>query len=265
MKERTVMTERSDMKGGGVHSPARVLLVIDQPVLAEMVKFALNHGVFVPRVAEDAHDAMVALREWHPHLSLIDMDLYQGHLMDELGTLAPPSERPPVIALTRRGDLKTTLAAFDWGVDDLLTVPFSPEELLARSLAVMRRTYQTAIAFTPTIRLGELEIDILNRRVRAGTSELHLTPLEQNLLYLLAANAGRLLTRDEIMDTLWGVDYLADSNVVDRHIRNLRAKLQNSWRRPRYIATVPGRGYQFIPTDTGEGATLAPRAISQEG
>src|SRR5205807_3801378 len=151
--------------------------------------------------------------------------------------------------------------------DDLLTVPFSPEELLARALAVMRRTYHTAIAFTPTIRLGELEIDILNRRVRAGTSDLHLTPLEQNLLYLLAANAGRLLTRDEIMDSLWGVDYLADSNVVDRHIRNLRAKLQNSWRRPRYIATIPGQGYRFIPTDTGEigRASCRERVYGQEG
>jgi DNA-binding response OmpR family regulator len=237
-----------------LHSPARVLLVIDQPVLAELVKFALNHGVLVTRVAEDAEEATTALRAWQPHLALIDMDIYQGHLMEELGKLAPPIERPPVIALTRRGDLKTTLAAFEWGVDDLLTVPFSPEELLARTLAVMRRTYQTAVAFTPTIRLGELEIDILNRRARAGSSDLHLTPLEQNLLYLLAANAGRLLTRNEIMDTLWGVDYLADSNVVDRHIRNLRTKLQDNWRRPRYIATIPGRGYRFMPTDTGEGA-----------
>ena len=249
------MTERTKTEGRPLHTPARVLLVIDQPVLAEVVKFALNHGVFVSRVAQNTEAATEALRAWRPHLAIIDMDIYRGHLMESLGKLTPPIERPPVIALTRRGDLKTTLAAFEWGVDDLLTVPFSPEELLARALAVMRRTYQTAIAFTPTIRLGELEIDILNRRVRAGTSELHLTPLEQNLLYLLAANAGRLLTRDEILDTLWGVDYLADSNVVDRHVRNLRAKLQNNWRRPRYIATIPGQGYRFIPTDTGEGAT----------
>jgi two-component system, OmpR family, alkaline phosphatase synthesis response regulator PhoP len=247
------VTERTTLHGGQLRSPARVLLVIDQPMLAEVVKFALNHSVFVPRVAQNAEETTVALRKWQPHLALIDVDIYQGHLLEELGKLAPPVERPAVIALTRRGDLKTTLAAFEWGVDDLLTVPFSPEELLARSLAVMRRTYQTAIVFTPTIRLGELEIDILNRRVRAGNSDLHLTPLEQNLLYLLAANAGRLLTRDEILDAVWGVDYLADSNVVDRHIRNLRAKLQNNWRRPRYIATIPGRGYRFIPTDTGEG------------
>jgi DNA-binding response OmpR family regulator len=107
------------------------------------------------------------------------------------------------------------------------------------------------------LRVGELEIDILNRRVRAGTSELHLTSLEQSLLYLLAANAGRLLTRDEILDHLWGVDYAAESNVVDRHVRNLRAKLQNDWRRPRYIATVPGRGYRFLPTDPDPAAAAA--------
>jgi two-component system, OmpR family, alkaline phosphatase synthesis response regulator PhoP len=249
------MIEQTNVPRDVVHSPARVLLLMDQPVLAEVVKFALNHGVFVAQVVIDADEAKISLRDWQPHLALLDMDLSDGEILEELGKVTSPGERPPVIGLTRRGDLKTTLAAFEWGVDDVLTMPFPPEELLARSLAVMRRTYQTTMVFTPTIRLGELEIDILNRRVRAGTSELHLTPLEQNLLYLLAANAGRLLTRDEIMDSLWGADYLADSNVVDRHIRNLRAKLQNNWRRPRYIATIPGRGYRFIPTDTGQGAT----------
>ena len=154
----------------------------------------------------------------------------------------------PLIALTRRGDLKTKLAAFEGGVDDILTVPFSPEEFVARTLAIMRRTYGETIAFTPVLRLGDLEIDILNRRVTAGHTELHLTAIEQSLLYLLAANAGRLLTRDEILDHLWGVDYVAESNVVDRHIRNLRIKLQNHSRRPRYIATVAGRGYRFVPT-----------------
>jgi DNA-binding response OmpR family regulator len=84
--------------------------------------------------------------------------------------------------------------------------------------------------------------------VRAGATELHLTSLEQSLLYLLAANAGQLLSRDEIQDHLWGADYAAERNVVDRHIRNLRTKLQDPWRTPRYIATVPGRGYRFVPT-----------------
>ncbi len=156
--------------------------------------------------------------------------------------------RIPVLALTRRGDLRTKLAAFEQGVDDIMTVPFSPEELLARVLVITRRTYGASDRFIPVVRLGELEIDILHRRVRAGASEIHLTGLEQALLYLLAANAGRVVTRDEILDALWGVDYAAESNVVDRHIRNLRAKLQNDWRKPRFIATVPGEGYRFIPT-----------------
>jgi len=103
---------------------------------------------------------------------------------------------------------------------------------------------------------GELEIDILHRSVRAGSVELRLTALEQSLLYLLAANAGRVVTREEILDTLWGVDYVAESNVVDRQIRNLRARLQNDWREPRFIATVPGRGYRFLAT-TADSAAAA--------
>ena len=249
---------RSPLAGTAAAPPARVLLVIDQPVLAEVVKLALSHGRFQAEVTPTAGGALAALAQRPPHLTIADVDLGQGLLLDRLAGPVPRDTRVPTIALTRRGNLKTKLAAFAWGVDDILTVPFSPEELLARVLVVMRRTYGEEVAFTPTIRLGELEIDILNHHVRAGTSELHLTGLEQSLLYLFAANAGRLLTRDEILDALWGVDFVADSNVVDRHVRNLRIKLQNDWRRPRYISTVPGRGYRFLPTTADEGDTAPP-------
>jgi two-component system, OmpR family, KDP operon response regulator KdpE len=226
----------------------RVLLVIDQPLLAQYIALALNHGISLTQVAENTEETLAALTTWRPHLAVIDMDLAHGAILDRLGYTTPSTDRIPVIALTRRGDLQTKLAAFDHGVDDILTVPFSPEELVARVLAVMRRTYHEAVVFTPVLRLGDLEIDILNRSVRVHGKELHLTSIEQSLLYLLAANAGRLLTRDEILDQLWGVDYVAESNVVDRHIRNLRIKLQNGWRHPRYIATIPGRGYRFVST-----------------
>ena len=189
-----------------LHTPARALLVIDRPVLAELVKLALGHGAYLTLVAPTSAAALGALHDWRPHLAVVDMDILDGAVLDRLGLAAPDAGRIPVIALTRRGDLRTKLAAFERGVDDILTVPFSPEELVARTLAVMRRTYRAAVAFTPVLRLGELEIDILNRVVRAGGHELHLTSLEQSLLYLLAANAGRLLTREEILDHLWGVD-----------------------------------------------------------
>lgn len=86
----------------------------------------------------------------------------------------------------------------------------------------------------------------------AGDHDLHLTSLEQALLYLLAANAGSVLTREQILDSLWGTDFVIESNVVDRHVRALRAKLQNDWHKPRYIETVPGTGYRFVAADETE-------------
>ena len=231
--------------------PARVLLVLDRPALVELVKLTLNHGVYTIRTVVTPREVESSVTDWHPHLLILDMDLDGRRVLARLGAPSAGATRVPVIGLTRRGDLKTKLSAFEAGVDDILTVPFAPEELLARAIAVLRRSYSDAVTFTPVIKLGELEIDILNRTVRAGTSELHLTSLEQSLLYLLAANAGRVVSREEILDTLWGVDYVAESNVVDRQVRNLRARLQNDWRKPRFIATVPGRGYRFLPTYTG--------------
>jgi DNA-binding response OmpR family regulator len=223
-------------------------LVLDRHALVELVKLTLNHGVCIARAAETAAQVESAVIEWQPHLVVLDMDLDGTEILAILRTGTAEPGRLPVIGLTRRGDLKTKLDAFEAGVDDILTIPFAPEELLARVIAVLRRSYSDAVTFTPSIKIGELEIDILKRTVRVGTSELHLTSLEQSLLYLLAANAGRVVTREEILDTLWGVDYVAESNVVDRQIRNLRARLQNDWREPRFIATVPGRGYRFLPT-----------------
>jgi DNA-binding response OmpR family regulator len=240
-----------------LRSPARALLVIEQPVLVEVVKLALHHGHYTTRTAKTVEEATAALTGWRPHLAIVDMDTAGSAILDRPRP-AQEAGHLPVIALTRRGDLKAKLAAFERGVDDILTVPFSPEEFVARTLALMRRSYSEAVEFTPVLRLGDLEIDILNRRVRAGGTELHLTPLEQSLLYLLAANAGRLLTRDEILDYLWGADYVAESNVVDRHIRNLRTKLQGRSRRPQYIATVPGRGYRFVPTTPDASPSLLP-------
>jgi DNA-binding response OmpR family regulator len=230
-----------------LHTPARVLVVVDQPTLAQMITFALSHSHCLTQVVPNADEATTTLRDWQPHLVIINMDLAGGDMLSALGYSDLATERIPAIALTRRGDMKTTLRAFDQGVDDVLTIPFCPEEFVARVLVALRRTYRVAAAFTPVLQLGELEIDILSRSVRIKGHELGLTSLEQSLLYLLAANAGRLLTRDEILDHLWGTDFVSESNIVDRHIRNLRIKLQNDYRRPRYIATVPGKGYRFLP------------------
>ncbi len=235
--------------------PLRALVVLDQPLIAETITLTLNHGRYLARTARTLPEASSLLRAWQPQLAVVDVDLGGPTLLAQLGLpAAAQGTRIPVLALTRRGDLKAKLAAFAQGVDDILTVPFAPEELLARTLVLTRRAYGAQQPLVPVLRLGELELDILNRLVRAGDSVLHLTGLEQSLLYLLAANAGRVVSRDEILDALWGTDYVAESNVVDRHVRALRVKLQNDWRHPRFIATVPGRGYRFLPQFTAPDA-----------
>jgi DNA-binding response OmpR family regulator len=208
------------------------------------MKLTLNHGAFLPRVAENVDEAVASLDQWRPQLAVIDMDAGGAALLDSI-TARPPAARVPVVALTRMNDLKARIGFFNKGADDVLTLPFAPEELLARVVAVCRRAYGSGPRISPTVKVGDLTIDVVNRRVNDGHHDIPLTSLELGLLYLLAANAGQPLSRDEILNWLWGTDYVADSNVVDRHIRSLRLKLRNNWRRPRYIFTVPGRGYSF--------------------
>jgi DNA-binding response OmpR family regulator len=238
------------------HEEARRALVLhDLPLVVDLIQLTLNHGLFAVRAATGIEEAERVLADWHPHMAVIDMDHPDSAgLLRRLGVSGTLTGRAtPALGLTRRGDLKTKLRAFDLGVDDILTVPFSPEELLARSIVITRRALGTDHPIVPTIRLGEMEIDIVNRMVRAGDSVVHLSGIEQSLLYLLASRGGRVVTRDEIMDAIWGTDFVSESNVVDRHIRSLRIKLQNDYRRPRFIATVAGRGYRFIPTFSNAG------------
>jgi DNA-binding response OmpR family regulator len=220
-----------------------------------LIELTLNHGLFVVRAAHALAEADSILSQWHPHLTVIDMDHDDSTaLLGRLGASNTLTRRvTPALGLTRRGDLKTKLRAFDLGVDDILTVPFSPEELLARAIVITRRASGTDRPIVPTIRLGEMEIDIVSREVRTGTSVVHLSGIEQSLLYLLASRAGRVVTREQVLDAIWGTDFVAESNVVDRHVRSLRIKLQNDYRHPRFIATVPGQGYRFVPTFTNQG------------
>ena len=227
----------------------RALILDDQPVVVDLIELTLNHGLFAVRRVDDLAGAIEMTAAWHPHMAIVDMDHDDSEgLLQQLASMNElRGSTTPVLGLTRRGDLKTKLRAFDLGVDDILTVPFSPEELLARCLVVSRRAIGVERAVVPPIRLGDMEIDIVNREVRAGDSVIHLTGIEQSLLYLLASRAGRVVTREQILDAVWGTDFLAESNIVDRHIRALRMKLQNDYRHPRFIATVPGQGYRFIP------------------
>jgi DNA-binding response OmpR family regulator len=224
----------------------------DRALVVDLIRLTLDHGVFDLRVSANLAEAVAILAEWRPDVSIVDMDNRDSTaLLDLLGESSGMRRTgTPVLGLTRRGDLKTKLRAFDLGVDDILTTPFSPEELLARAIAITRRVAGIRMRLTPSIKIGEIEIDIFNRLVNAGDSVVRLSGIEQSLLYLLASREGRVVTRKEILHAIWGADLVGESNIVDRHIRSLRIKLQDDYRDPRFIATVPRQGYRFIPTYT---------------
>jgi DNA-binding response OmpR family regulator len=224
-------------------------------VFVDLIELTLNHGLFVVRAAPSLADAEQIMTTWHPHMIVVDMDHDDSAAFVQRLGVSDNTRRSvtPILGLTRRGDLATKLKAFELGVDDILTVPFAPEELLARTLAITRRATGVDRPIVPAIQIGGVNIDILNREVRFGQSAISLSSLEQSLLYLLASRAGQVVTREEILDMVWGSDYVAESNIVDRHIRNLRIKLHDAYRNPRFIATVPGQGYQFVPTFSNRG------------
>jgi DNA-binding response OmpR family regulator len=228
----------------------RVLVVLEQPVLAAVLTLALSHVDQACRVRVVADDAAAveALSAWRPHLMVVDMSRPPGALLARLGNPGAdaPGERVPLVALARRGDLPALLAGLDGGAEDVVAVPCAPDELVARLLRVLRRTSCPDAALRPVLRHGVLELNLLTRGVRRGASTVQLTALEQQLLYVLLANAGRVLTRDAILDHVWGTDFSAGPARVDRHVRTLHTKLQHGPPEPPVIAAVRGRGYTFL-------------------
>ena len=246
----------------------RAFVLHESQVIVDLIELTLNHGLFVVRATSVLAEAEAILAAWQPHMVVVDMDHDDSTtLLERLGASGRlRGHATPLLGLTRRGDLRTKLRAFDLGVDDILTVPFSPEELLARSIVITRRATGVDLPIVPTIHIADIEVDVLNREVRIGGSVFHLSSLEQSLLYLLASRGGKVVTREEILDSIWGTDYVAESNIVDRHIRSLRVKLQDDFRHPKFIATEPGLGYRFIPTFANRGWNGAPdRSIDAPG
>jgi DNA-binding response OmpR family regulator len=155
----------------------------------------------------------------------------------------------PVLVLTRNHGMRGALTAVGYGATEILRVPFDPAELVIRASQAIHRATGRLPELDGAVRVGKLNVDVTNGHIAMNGNAPHLTPLERGLLYVLVANAGRVVSREDIIDCVWGTDAEPNSNLVDRHIRDLRRKLLDDWRRPNVLATMRGQGYMVPITD----------------
>jgi DNA-binding response OmpR family regulator len=219
-------------------------LIVMNETLGNLVVLTLQHGSYDTRRTTNPEECHELVNDWGPHIAFIDLDFFEPFI--EIVGRGLTHGHTPIVAFTRRRDTALKLSAYERGADDIVEVPFTLDEIVARPFALLRRAHGMAITIVPRIRLDGLEVDLIEQRVSVGGRLLHLTPIQQTLLYLLAANAGKALSREDLLATMWGGELEIESNVVDRHIRELRVKLGDEWRAPRYIETVPGAGYRFM-------------------
>ncbi|WAL63344.1 response regulator transcription factor [Amycolatopsis cynarae] len=216
----------------------RVLLVEDDDGVADALLDSLgSHGHTPSRVRRGA-DALLAHRD--AELVLLDLGLPDLDGLEVLRKLRAVTALP-VIVLTARGDERSVVRGLRLGADDYLVKPVRLSELLARIDAVTRRAAQASRPAARTVVVGDVEVDLDARRVFAGGQEVELTPKEFAVLAVLAARAGTAVSRQQLMDEVWGDAYLAISRSLDVHLTQLRAKL----RRPELLTTIRGFGYRL--------------------
>jgi DNA-binding response OmpR family regulator len=216
--------------------PKRVLIIEDDPEIAELLQAELGEAGYAVDWAPGDMQGLVKLRENPPHLIVLDLGLPD---LDgaEIARRAKQHGDVPIIVLTATDAVERKVQLLLGGADDYLTKPFHPAELLARIQVQLRRGEGGEVR-----RVGDLEIELETRRVRAGGREVALSPKEFALLELLSSRPGRVFSRDEIARHIWGRPLETESNVVDVHVANLRAKLREAGAYG-YLRTVRGVGY----------------------
>ncbi len=226
---------------------ARILVVEDEPSIREVLSLYLRRAGYQVTVVEDGQQALDALSSQLPDLVVLDLML-PG--VDGLKITRWLRERgdTPIIMLTARREEQDRIAGLEMGADDYVVKPFSPQELVSRVRAVLRRTTISAMEGSerPLV-YGDLRIDPQSRLVDVAGDEKMLTTKEFDLLWTMASHPRQVFTRDQLLDLVWGLTEYIDPSTVTVHVRRLREKVESDPSNPRYIQTVWGMGYRFEP------------------
>ncbi len=225
----------------------RILLVDDEPMVADVVQRYLQREGFQVILVEDGEAAVAAAQEGDPDLILLDLMLPKIDGLTAFRRIRSRSQ-VPVIILTAKGEETDRIVGLETGADDHIAKPFSPREVVARVKAVLRRSHSaTAPASGDSLRFDRLMISPRTRDVRLGERTVELTAKEFDLLWFLASQPGDVFTRAQLLDQVWDYQYAGDASTVTVHIRRLRTKIEADPNNPRYIKTVWGIGYKFVP------------------
>jgi DNA-binding response OmpR family regulator len=223
-----------------------ILIVDDDPIGGRMMQFLLTEQGYLVEIVDNARGALGLVERNPPDLMLLDVNLPQLSGFEIYQHLRDDGYDLPVIFVTAKGDLEDRLQGLRMGADDYICKPFQPAELTARVEAVLRRYRKTLISDGKQFRSGDLEIDVAELEVRLPTGKTaRLTPNEMKLLLQLVQRAGAPLTREELIEKVWGEHYAGESNIVDVYIRRLRRKIERDTTSPVIIQSVRGVGYKF--------------------
>ncbi|RWR13201.1 response regulator transcription factor [Siminovitchia fortis] len=230
----------------------RILVVEDEPSIVTLLQYNLEKAGFSVLTASDGNEGLKKAMEEQPDLMILDLMLPGMDGMDICKTLRQEKVDTPILMLTARGDEFDKVLGLELGADDYLTKPFSPREVVARVKAILRRTktFEEGSAASdkdpePVVELGQVTIYPERYEALLDGERLELTPKEFELLLYLASNEGKVLSRTQLLDAIWNYDFVGDSRIVDVHISNLREKIEEDTRRPRYIKTIRGFGYKM--------------------
>jgi DNA-binding response OmpR family regulator len=222
----------------------KILVADDEAQLLRLVSRNLQLDGYETIMANDGAEALAEAEAQAPDLVLLDVMMPK---MDGFTVTQRVREfsSVPIIIMTARGQDEDKIRGLDLGADDYLTKPFNVDELLARVRAVLRRSqYAAAVGgLAATMEIGELAIDYAQHRVTMADQEIALTPIEYRMVAYLAQNAGRVLTQDQLLEHVWGPDYVGETHMLQVNINRLRRKLEPDAAHPRYILTKVGVGY----------------------
>jgi two-component system, OmpR family, KDP operon response regulator KdpE len=220
---------------------ARVLVVDDEPQIVRGLRVILGNAGYAVEEATTKQEALDAVSVRPPDAIVLDLLLPDGNGVD-VCTEVRRWSRVPIVVLSAVGDEREKVRALDAGADDYVTKPFGSEELLARMRAVLRRRSE---AGDGPVRVGDLEIDLADRAVRRSGDQVHLTPIEFDLLSQLAQHPGRLVTHRQLLHEVWGPGYEDETHYLRVHFAHVRAKIEPDPSNPRYVITEPGIGYRL--------------------